>query len=365
MATGVTALDFLGAEQDWKQTLANTAIMQEKARQAPLVTQEYQQRLASQAFEQQQKVKQAAADVQFQKDLSQISQTLPLYKRLGQQADAAMRAGRYKDAETILQRANQALTAESLQERRAAQAEEAKTKSASIKQARALELLSGVNSPETKRLAEEMYKREFDEEAPTAKYPYSPGLIQFATQALTKKRDAAAQAADTARADRARTAAGKAEVIAEAQKGLIEARTEAVRKKAAADGKAGGKPVVASRGEVSLTDDALKERFPDMSMADRTLAAREIASDAKVRQREKGGEFKDNALAVIEANPQRFQKTPGGVLSKSATTFRGKGAVAELPEDRTKLEKDKVYSVQGTPMRFTGTGFVPVEGEGK
>lgn len=364
MATGVTPLDYLGAEQDWQRTLAETALTQEKARQAPLVTQEYRQRLSQEAFAQKQREQQAVADVQFQKELSQISQTLPAYERLGQMADAAMRAGRFKDAETILQRANQALSIESLKEQRAARAEEAKTKAASTKQARGLELLSGVNSPETKRLAEEMYKNEFGEEAPTARYPYSPQLIQFATQALTKKRDAAAQAADTARAGLAGVRASKVEVIADAQQRLLEARTAAVEKKAADDKKAGGKPVVPHRGEVSLTDDALKERFPDMSTAERTLAAREIASDAKMRQRDKGGEFKDNAIAVINENPQRFKRTAPGMIAPGKTEFKGKGAVSELPEDRTKLVKGQTYSVQGKPMKFTGTGFVPAE-EGK
>ena len=126
------------------------------------------------------------------------------------------------------------------------------------------------------------------------------------------------------------------------------------------DKKAEGKFAAPSRGEVVLAEDAVRERYPDMSAAQRSIAAREIASDAKTRQREKGGEFKENAIAVISANPQKFQKQPGGIFTGDATTFKGKGTVEELPADRSKLVKGAVYSVQGQPHKFTGTGFVPI-----
>jgi hypothetical protein len=290
------------AQQDWRQTLAATSVAESRASEEKTKAQ-----AAKATF---------ASDQEFQSALKKIAPSLPMMEKLSAIAGAAANSGKYREAEQTLAAMSQLENRESLKEQRAAAAQENKTKIAGQKTERQLTLLSGVKDEETKRIAEELYKQEYGEESPLAKYPYSPKLVQMASEALTKKRSGTQEALDKARAVAEYARAARDNKVGEAQSKYYGARVDAIKEKSAAGTKAGGKLAEVKPEELKTVEAKLRVDHPGLSKEEADLASKEVAADAKDIQLREHGSFSDAMSKALDARKGQFTKFP-------AKTFLG------------------------------------------
>lgn len=251
-------VDPMQAQQEWRQTLATTAMQEARAQQEQLVVQETKQKIQAQAAaqEQQKKYQQALAQAQ-QKQTQQSSQIVSegpdFMGQIESRMNIALSYGQLGDAEKLSKMANETKEkqAQALEHVQAAADKKAQ---AAVKRTELGEgLLTSVKDPQSYQQALEQYKSAAGEDD-WYKYmktqPYSPQLIDLAKSYLTKQRDAAAQEKDKAEALAVARNAASLEKLRRAQTAKDEYELQYAKTHDLAVNKAEGKPAVSKVGAV-------------------------------------------------------------------------------------------------------------------
>lgn len=367
----VTPIDPMGAVQDWKQTLATTAFKENQAQLEGQKAQQNQMKL-------QQAAQQEKVDDQLLQDLKQIPTNLPEYERQGQRSKLLMEAGRFKEAETVIQHMGMNMQREARAEEMGALTELKRTEERSKRIEGALKIYSGVQDSMTLKMAEDMYKQTYGQDSPLKKYTdgvNDPGkikkIVDFARNALAKKETDSQVDMDRARAERARAAAEKDRGAKERTQMLIEGRAEQTSARIAAKEKVMGPAVKLNPDERKMLEDTAGQLWPGITAANKLNGLREIGLEAKDYQLAKGGTFSDAVKKVVANDPNRFvvqeaehpffgKNTPGKVTINSATeipkTLQGK-------PDPSQLRIGKPYKIyppgheKGITAYWNGQGF--------
>lgn len=264
---------------------------------------------------------------EFQANLRKVDPSLPVVDQLGAISSAALRSGRYKEAEGAIKVLDTITNHESMQDARKAREELARTTAGARRMDRMLSLMQGMNDPTSKALMEDMYKQEFGVDAPTKAYPYSPMLKDTAIKALQKAKSEGEIAATDALTQQRIAAAERAAALGKAQVEYYQARTKAVQEKVDAGVKSGGKGSEPSKSNITYADEKLKTTFPDLNAQERKLATLEIAADAKAIQLRDAGSYEDAVAQAIEARRGQFLR-----IDEKLFGFGAKAKTSYMPK---------------------------------
>lgn len=357
----ITPADPLGTAQDFRQTMAKTAVLEQQAQQAPLITAKM---IRADTADQQ-----ALADNNaFRAKLQSLDPALGLTKQLDAIGTAAFQTGKFDEGNKVITMMTQLEGKAGLQAVRQARELDYKMKAQGAQLKAAATLYAGVTDPITKELADQRFQETFGTPSPIAGKPYSKELITYATGAITKQVGAIEQQKVDALAKWRKTLEGIAATNAELRRRGLDIRQEAVDNQIERTAKMGGKAAVASRAEITLADDAIREAYPEMKLADRAGIARQLANEAKMqRLGDPSVDFKDLVQTAVSDNPDLFKVEPTALSRATGGMLGGRkvvpGVVGQpLPTDRTKLVTGNVYKTARGNARYVGGGkFEAVE----
>lgn len=367
----VTPIDPMGAVQDWKQTLAKTAYVEGQVEQQ-------KQTLQQANVKAQQEAKQKQADDRLLSDLKQIPQNIPEYERQGERSRILMEAGRFREAETVIQHMGQNMQREARAEELGAVAELKKVETQKKQVEGALQIYSGVRDSMTLKLAEDMYKQTYGHDSPLKKYTDGvtdpkkiQSIVDFARNALAKKQTDSQVEMDQARTERLRAAAKKDGEAKERTQMLIQGRAEQAEAREAAKVKTMGPAAKLNPDERRILEDTASQLWPEITAANKLNGLREVGMEAKDYQLAKGGSFQDAVKKVIANDPNRFVVQEAehpffGANKPGKVTISQPLEIPKTPQgkvDPTQLRIGKPYKIyppgheKGVTAYWNGQGF--------
>ena len=353
----ITPPDPAGAAQDWQQTLARTASIQETVQSQRLANQKTRTSLEQ--------------DADFQRALRGIDPSISQIDQLSQIARAAISSGRASDAEKAIQLGVLMQSRDALNDQRRAHAEqmEAAKRSGQIKSVG--EFYGNISSPLEKAVADDLYEQAWGEPSPLKKFPFSPELMKSVPGWLARQKEALDDRLKKAQANRADAAAEKDRVLTQVDKDLKTARTKAIDEKRTATVKAGGKTYKPTDLEMRLVRQNIKAQYPevDTESEDFRNSIAELGDITKADQMKNGGSFTDALERTLASRGNLFKTVPrpglaGKFLGRTDQRFQSqipaKGTEA-LPAGIPQGSKQIGRTPQGQPVFQAPNGkkYVP------
>lgn len=329
----ITPPDPLGTQQDWRQTLARTAVLEGQAAQT----------------------KQAQADdAAFRQAVSGVDPTLTRINRIDAIAEAAMKTGKYSTAEHLLGLASTMENRDSMRDQRAARAAEFKARTELDQIKTVAEVYSGVKDEIGWQMAHDYFKELTGKESPMAKLPYSKQVLDLATSSMAKKMSEYQAASLAAREKHEKNLVARQAAVQALRERLAGKRIEVMDANIARTEKAGGKFSIASKREEELVSDVIRDAFPDLEDKSRGPLSREVANIAKSQKLAgEEGTLQEIARQVLAENPDLVQSSRSLFGVGPMKTTRTPRALP-LPSDSGKLKSGAVYTKGGKSYRFKG-----------
>ncbi|CAB4120882.1 hypothetical protein UFOVP2_45 [uncultured Caudovirales phage] len=317
----ITPADPLQTQNDWRNSLAQTAYNQSAARQGQ--QREQLNQMAIQKGQQQQ-----AEDNMFKESLKKLSPDIAPEKQLGEIARLAMLSGSDSRAEKALALQSQIISRTSQIEQRDALKEYREAQAAGIRIQRQKDLIPQMTSELGLEAANMSYKAEFGEDLPFVKamrakgISWSPAVKASIESMLEKHTTKVQEDATRTRTKLAENREARAATAADTRQTLLELKIEQLKTTIAAGGKSGGgKLVNLQKGDERLTSIEIKKLFPALEGKELEYATLKIGNSAKQQQIKDSGSFSDALDKVMPQHMGEFKTTEGGLFTRPAATF--------------------------------------------
>ena len=337
----ISPADPLQTQQDWRQSLAKTAVMESNARQMPGIEQEQKMRLQALMQGHQD-------DEKFRAEAAKLSPDMPLSDRTSRLATLAFQTGKIGDGEKLLSSAANIANRESQAAMRdqAIALKSAQEMQKKIQVYQSVEQMMGESSTGWE-MGNELVKSQTGEDHPLyammkkKNQGWSPDAGK-ALKAGHEKRSVALQDELTqGHINKLKADTNRQARVATSQIAEHEARTAAISERAVSGAKAGaGKIATVSKSDKEAAMRLAREVHGEAAAEHLDRFSDDIASDAKAIQLKEHGSYKEALLKALAQNEPNWKAgeplkvggftLPGGAKSKA--TYASKKPPGGPPE---------------------------------
>jgi len=317
LTSDIPPADPLGTQQDWRQTLARTAIMESQARQQPGIEEQQKLETERQRMALAKMTKDVEDDKKFRQQSQQLSPDQPLSEYTSKLAGLAFQNNRLTEGEKLLQSAANLANKESLAAQREVtmNLKEAQELEKKVKVYQSVEQMMGA-SPDGWEMGNELVKSLTKEDHPLYAMRkknglgWAPGVGDALNAGHQKRLTGLQEDLERARIEEIKTRAARERALTSAQIANISSEIEARTSRMNAVKKtAGEKLATVTKSEKEAAMRLAREMHGDAEPAHLDRFSDDVAADAKAIQLREHGSYKDALLKAAAQNEGNWKKS--------------------------------------------------------